>query len=85
MRAELTEYANAAFAVAEDDEILAKQLCLHRRAVGHNLFGEAGRDPMSPHKLAHWRTTFDSAKQVILFRCHRVLLAASLMRRRSIS
>ena len=75
MRAVFVEHAEPALGVAEHHEALAEQLDAHRRAVGFgDLFGEAGRDPVAAHDLAHRRVAFDAAQQIVFFRGHRRLL-----------
>jgi hypothetical protein len=86
MGAELSEHPNPAFAVAENDQVLSEQPCLDRRAVGHNLFGQAGGDPMPAHDLTHRSVALDTAQEIVLFGGHgRSLRAASLMRGRFVS
>src|SRR5690242_12103441 len=56
MGAELVDDADAPFAVAEGDQLLAEQLHAHRRAVAlRQLPVEQRRDPVAPEKLAHRR------------------------------
>ena len=71
MRAKFVEHADAAFAVAKHDEILAEQPHLDRRAIGFGDFlGQAGRDPVTAHDLAYRRVTFDAAQQIVFFGGH---------------
>jgi hypothetical protein len=71
VRAIFVEYADAAFAVAEYNEILAEQAHLDRRAVGLGHFlGQAGRDPVAAHDLAHRRVALDAAQQVVFLGRH---------------
>src|SRR5512146_572555 len=61
MRAMLAQHAEPAFAVAENDEVLAKEPRACRRAVGlRHLLRHAGRKPMPAHDLSHWRIAFDA-------------------------
>ena len=74
MRAVFVEHAEPALRVAEHHEALAEQLDAHRRAVGlGDLFGQARRDPVAAHDLAHRRVALDAAQQIVFFRGHRRL------------
>ena len=72
VRAIFVEHADAAFGVAENDEVLAEQTDLDRRAVRMRHFlGQAGGDPVPAHDLAHRRVALDAAQQVVfLWRHH---------------
>ena len=71
VRAVFVEHAEAALAVAEHHEILAEQAHLDRRAVGlGHLLGQAGRDPVAAHDLAHRRVALDAAQQIVFLRGH---------------
>ena len=71
MGAIFIEDADAALAVAENDEVLAEQPHLDRRAVGLGDFlGQARRDPVAAHDLAHRRIAFDAAQQFVFFGGH---------------
>ncbi len=73
MRAQFVEHADAALAVAKDDEVLAEQAHPHRRAIGFGDFlGQAGRDPVAAHDLPHRRRSFDAAQQVVFLGCHAI-------------
>jgi hypothetical protein len=71
VRAVLVEHADAPLAVAEHHEILAEQAHLDRCAIrfGHFL-GQARRDPVAAHDLAHRRVAFDAAQQIVFLRRH---------------
>ena len=71
VRTIFVEHADAAIAVAEDDEVLAEQADLDRRAVGlRHFLGQAGGDPVPAHDLAHRRIALDAAQQVIFLLRH---------------
>ncbi len=61
VRTMFAEHAQAAFAVAEDDEVFAEHAGSDRRAIGDGDFlGHAGRQPMAAHDLAHRDVAFDA-------------------------
>jgi hypothetical protein len=72
VRAEFVEEADPAVAVAECDEILAKKLDPHRRAIGlGDLVRQARRGSVAPQRLAHRGTRPDAGQQfVFLARQH---------------
>ena len=71
MRAKFIEHADAAFAVAENDEILAKQPHLDRRPVGlRHFLRQACRNPVAAHDLPHRCVAFDAAQQIVFFGGH---------------
>jgi len=53
MRATLIHDADAARCIAESDQLLVEEEDAHRRAVGFELAGKRGRNPILPHQLAH--------------------------------
>lgn len=73
MRTIFIEHAEPAFAVAEDNDILAEET--HSQgctvALGHFLCQASG-DPVPAHDLPHGGVSFDTTEQVIFLGCHRV-------------
>ena len=66
MRAVLVEHADAAFGVAEDDQVLAEHARVNGRAVSlGDLLDETCRDPVPAHDLAHRGLALDAAEQVV--------------------
>ena len=75
VRAAVIHYANAASAVAKRDQLLSEQHQAKWRAVARELRGQAGRNPILPHQLAHrGRGTNPGQLGAFKCRCHRVLL-----------
>ena len=71
MHAAFVQHAQPPLGVAEDDEVDAQQAGADGRAVGlGDLFGEAGRQPVLAHDLAHRRLAFDAAEQFVVFPGH---------------
>src|SRR5581483_1735386 len=69
VRAPLLHHAHAPIGIAERDEVLAEEAKANGVTVGLRKFlGEAGGDPVTPHQLAHRRTTTDAAKDFVLLR-----------------
>jgi hypothetical protein len=81
VRAMLAERAEAAGAVAKDDELLAEKAKAHGRAValGH-LFRHAGREPVPAHDLAHRPIALDAAQEIVLLVCQHGALRFALTR-----
>ena len=79
VQAILTEHAEPALRIAEDDQVFAEKPRAHRRAValGHFL-GHAQRQPVAPHDAAHRRIAFDAAEKLVLFHAQHIL---SLLRK----
>ena len=70
VRAELVDEPNASLAVAKADELFAKQLHAHRRAIRLGQFArQKGRDPISPQHVAHRSARSYPRHQLVLFAC----------------
>lgn len=66
MRAVFAEQAGSTPGIAESHEIFAQEAHPNRRAVrSRDLFGQQGRDPVSPHQLAHRRLTAYAGEQIV--------------------
>ena len=77
MRAMLVEHAHVAVGVAEHHQILAQDLRVARGTIGlGDLFGEAHRDPVSPHELSHGGIALDPAEQVVFLAGQHLLTPA---------
>jgi hypothetical protein len=73
VRAVFVEDAEPAFRVAEHHEVLAEQAHAQRRAVGFGDFlGQARRDPVAAHDLAHRGIAHHTAQEIVFFRSHGV-------------
>src|SRR5947209_7617462 len=69
MRAEFVDQTDAALAVAERDEVLAEQSDAHRRTIRLGDFPrQAGRNPIPPHRISHWRAESDAGDQFVFLR-----------------
>lgn len=79
MRTIFIEHAEPAFAVAEDNDILAEETDSQWCAValGHFLC-QAGGNPVPAHDLPHGGVSFDTAEQVIFLGCHRAGLCGAI-------
>src|SRR3981081_4910191 len=68
MRAIFLDEADAPLGVAEGDELLPHQFDAHRRTVRlADLTRQAGRDPITPHRIAPRASGARSGEQCVLF------------------
>src|SRR4029453_12821764 len=72
----LAENAQASLGVAEDDEVFAQHARPDGCAAGLGHFlGQAGRQPMAPHDLAHRPVAFDAGEEIVVFPADHFVLA----------